>query len=102
MIDIVKNSWRPFILLHDKEGREVYFDVTKKPTITQYEDCTELYMNANEYVDVKESAKDIIAAVDAMIADEQQKKAEEAVKYMEQTKARVLETEKAIKAAQGK
>ena len=102
MIDIVKNSWRPFILLHDEDGCEVYFDVTKKPTITQYEDCTALYMNASEYVDVKESAKDIIAAVDAMIADEQQKKAEEAVKYMEQTKARVLETEKAIKAAQGK
>lgn len=102
MIDIVKNSWRPFILLHDKEGREVYFDVTKKPTITQYEYYTELFIDVNEYIAVKESAKDIIAAVDAMIADEQQKKAEEAVKYMEQTKARVLETEKAIKAAQGK
>lgn len=102
MIEIVKNSWRPFILLHDEEGCEVYFDVTKKPTIIQYEDSTELYINAEEYIDVKESAKDIIAAVDAMIADEQQKKAEEAVKYMEQTKARVLETEKAIKAVQGK
>lgn len=102
MIDIVKNSWRPFILLHDKEGREVYFDVTKKPTITQYEYYTELFIDVNEYMTVKESAKDIIAAVDSMIADEQQKKAEEAVKYMEQTKARVLETEKAIKAAQGK
>ena len=102
MIDIVKNSWRPFILLHDKEGREVYFDVTKKPTITQYEYYTELFIDVNEYIAVKESAKDISAAVDSMIADEQQKKAEEAVKYMEQTKARVLETEKAIKAAQGK
>ena len=70
MIDIVKNSWRPFILLHDKEGREVYFDVTKKPTITQYEYYTELFIDVNEYIAVKESAKDIIAAVDAMIADE--------------------------------
>lgn len=102
MIEIVKNSWRPFILLHDEEGCEVYFDVTKKPTITQYEDCTELYMNANEYVDVKESAKDIIAAVDRMIADEQQKKAEEAAKYMQETMTRVAKEKEAVEAAQGK
>lgn len=102
MIEIVENSWRPFILLHDTEGCEVYFDVTKRPTITQYEDCTELYMSTNEYFDVKESAKDIIAAVDKLVEAEQVKKAEEALKYMEQTKARVAETEKQIKAAQGK
>lgn len=102
MIKIVENSWRPFILLHDTEGCEVYFDVTKRPTITQYEDCTELYMSDSEHFDVKESAKDIIDVVNKMIEAEQIKKAEEAAKYMAQTKARVAETEKQIKAAIGK
>lgn len=88
MIEIVENSWRPFILLHDDEGCEVFFDVTKRPIITQFEDGTHLDLG-DTVIDVKESARDIIEAVNKMIKLEADKKAAQWEANMQQTAARV-------------
>lgn len=89
MIEIYENSWRPFIVLHNTEDCEVYFDVTKRPTLIQYEDGTELYFNMEDSIIVKETAKDIIAAVDKMIKIEADKKAAQWEANMAETMARV-------------
>ena len=89
MIEIVENSWRPFILLHDEEeGCEVFFDVTKRPLIIQYEDGTVLDLGDTS-ITVKESARDIIEAVNKMIKIEADKKAAQWEANMQQTAARV-------------
>lgn len=88
MIEIVENSWRPFILLHNEEGCEVYFDVTKRPIITQFEDGTSLDLG-DTVIDVKESARDIIEAVNRMIQAEADKKAAQWEANMKETAARV-------------
>lgn len=88
MIEIVENSWRPFILLHDDEGNEVYFDVTKRPIITQFEDGTSLHLG-DAVINVKESARDIIEAVNRMIQAEADKKAAQWEANMKETAARV-------------
>lgn len=88
MIEIVENSWRPFILLHDEEGCEVFFDVTKRPIITQFDDSTLLDLGDTS-VYVKESARDIIEAVNKMIKIEADKKAAQWEANMQQTAARV-------------
>lgn len=88
MIEIVENSWRPFILLHDEEGCEVFFDVTKRPIMTQFDDSTLLDLgDTNVYV--KESARDIIEAVNKMIKLEADKKAAQWEANMAATTARV-------------
>lgn len=88
MIEIYENSWRPFIVLHDEEGCEVFFDVTKRPIITQFEDSTLLDLGDTS-VYVKETAKEIIAAVDKMIQIEADKKAAQWEANMAETMARV-------------
>ena len=88
MIEIVENSWRPFILLHDEEGCEVFFDVTKRPIITQFEDGTTLDLG-DTVITVKETARDIIEAVNKMIKLEADKKVAQWEANMQQTAARV-------------
>lgn len=90
MIEIVENSWRPFILLHDDEDNEVYFDVTKRPTLVQFaEGGTNLYLSETEYYTVKENVRDIIEAVNRMIQIEADKKAAQWEANMAATAARV-------------
>ena len=99
MINITKNHWRPFIELHQADtGCTVYFDVTKRPTIIQYDDGTELFFNMNESIIVQEPATEIIAAVDRLIEAEQDRKAEQAKEYFAATQARVAETAKLVEA----
>ena len=88
MIEIVENKWRPFIVLHDTEDCEVYFDVTKRPTLIQYVDGTCIDLDNTSFV-VKESVKDIIAAVDKLIDIEADKKAAQYEANMAETMARV-------------
>lgn len=88
MIEIYENSWRPFIVLHDEAGCEVFFDVTKRPIITQLDDSTLLDIGDTD-IYVKETAKDIIAAVDKMIKIEADKKAAQWEANMAETMARV-------------
>ena len=100
MIKITKNNWRPFIELTavDPQGGEavLYFDVTKRPLIIQQEELTLLHFDENADILVKEKAKDIIKAVDKLIAAEQELKAKQAAEYMKATQARVAETAKAL------
>lgn len=99
MINITNNRWRPFIELHQVDtGCTVYFDVTKRPTIIQYEDGTELFFNMNESIIVQEPATEIIEAVDRLIEAEQDRKAEQAKEYLAATQARVAETAKMVEA----
>lgn len=101
MINITNNRWRPFIELHQVDtGCLVYFDVTKRPTIIQYDDGTELFFNMNESIIVQEPATEIIEAVDRLIDEEADRKMEEAKKNAEETMQRVLATEKALKGAE--
>ena len=88
MIEIVENSWRPFILLHDEAGCEVFFDVNRRPIITQFEDGTSLDLG-DTIINVKESARDIIEAVNRMIKIEADKKAAQWEANMAETAARV-------------
>lgn len=98
MIKITKNNWRPFIELTTATEDEatVYFDVTKRPIIIQTASGTILDFGQEGSVLVKESAKDIIKAVDKLIAAEQERKAKQAEEYMLATQARVAETAKAL------
>lgn len=99
MINITNNRWRPFIELHQADtGCTVYFDVTKRPTIIQYDDGTELFFNMNESIIVQEPATEIIEAVDRLIEAEQDRKAEQAKEYFAATQARVAETAKMVEA----
>lgn len=97
MIKITENKWRPFIelTLADVEPCTMYLDVTKRPIIIQQPRYTSISFDEITYC-VKESAKDIIAAVDKLIEAEQDKKAEEARQYMEATMARAAETAKKL------
>lgn len=88
MIEIVENSWRPFILLHDEEGCEVFFDVNRRPIITQFVDGTRLDLG-DITITVKESALEIIDAVNRMIKIEADKKAAQWEANMKETAARV-------------
>jgi hypothetical protein len=101
MIKVVENSWRPFIVLHSDDGAEVYFDVTKRATLFNYEDGTVIQLPGEDDISVVENVEDIIKAVDGMIAVEQDKKAKEATKYMQETMARVAKEKEAVEAAQG-
>ena len=104
MIKITKNNWRAFIELttisEDGDNGVLYFDVTKRPLIIQDKDCTYLEFGDIGTVSVKEKAKDIIKAVDKLIAEEADRKMEEAKKNAEETMQRVLATEKALKGAE--
>ena len=100
MIKITKNNWRPFIELttDTEDAATVYFDVTKRPIIIQTATGTILDLGQDGSVLVKESAKDIIKAVDKLISAEQERKAKQAEEYMLATQARVAETAKALEA----
>lgn len=93
-IKVTKTNWRPFIELHGKpkdpaeEPELFYFDVTKRPLMIQTKDGTLLHFGDNIGIIVTESAKDIIKAVDKLIAAEQDKKAKEAAEYMKATQDR--------------
>ena len=95
MIKITKNNWRPFIELttiaEDGEEGTFYFDVTKRPILVQTKDCTIFHVDECD-MNIKESVKDIIKAVDKLIAAEQDRKAEEAKEYMKATQERVAAT----------
>lgn len=95
MIKITKNNWRPFIELTavagDMSECTLYFDVTKRPLIIQDENRTLLHFEEGDII-VKEKAKDIIKAVDKLIAAEQDRKAEQAKEYMKATQERVAAT----------
>lgn len=97
MIKITKTNWRPFIELHgvpkEPEGfvETMYFDVTKRPLIIQTEKGTLMHFGDDVAVMVQESVKDILKAIDKLIAAEQDKKAKEAEEYMRATQARVAE-----------
>lgn len=99
MIKITKNNWRPFIELttiaEDGEEGTFYFDVTKRPILVQTKDCTIFHVDECD-MNIKESVKDIIKAVDKLIATEQERKAKQAEEYMLATQARVAETAKAL------
>ena len=89
MIKITKTDWRPFIELHTQPNNNLlYFDINVRPIslITQ-EDHTEVILEYGKFL-VKESAKDIIKAVDRLIKIEADRKLEEAKKYREETEAR--------------
>ena len=89
MIKITKTDWRPFIELHTHPNNNLlYFDINVRPIslITQ-EDHTEVILEYGKFI-VKESAKDIIKAVDRLIKIEADRKLEEAKKYREETEAR--------------
>jgi hypothetical protein len=89
MIKITKTDWRPFIELHTHPNNNLlYFDINVRPIslITQ-EDHTEVILEYGKFL-VKESAKDIIKAVDRLIKIEADRKLEEAKKYREETEAR--------------
>ena len=98
MIKITKTNWRPFIELTTATEDEatVYFDVNRRPLIIQTATGTILDLGQDGSVLVKESAKDIIKAVDKLIATEQERKAKQAEEYMLATQARVAETAKAL------
>lgn len=95
MIKITKNNWRPFIELttiaEDGEEGTFYFDVTKRPILVQTKDCTIFHVDECD-MNIKESVKDIIKAVDKLIAAEQDRKAEQAKEYMKATQERVAAT----------
>lgn len=92
-IKIVENKWRPFIVLHDVEDdNEVYFDVTKRPTLIQEQDCTGIFLDDGVQFFVQEKIKDIIKAVDKLIDIEADKKAEQAREYMQATMDRAKAT----------
>lgn len=97
MINITENKWRPFIelTLDDVDNAKMYFDVTKRVTLVQTDSYTIISFDSSSY-HVKESAKDIIAAVDKLIEAEQDKKAEQARQYMKATMARAAETQKQL------
>lgn len=95
MIKITKTNWRPLIELHGVPKDEgafeetFYFDVTKRPIIIQTEKGTLMHFGDDVAILVKESVKDILKAIDKLIAAEQDKKAQEAEEYMKATQARV-------------
>lgn len=95
MIKITKNNWRPFIelttLAEDGEEGTLYFDVTKRPVLVQTKESTIIHVDECDII-VKEKAKDIIKAVDKLIAAEQDRKAEQAKEYMKATQERVAAT----------
>lgn len=95
MIKITKNNWRPFIELtpiaDDGDEGTLYFDVTKRPVLIQTKENTIIYVDDCDIL-VKEKAKDIIKAVDKLIAAEQDRKAEQAREYMKATQERVAAT----------
>jgi len=95
LIKITKNNWRPFIELtsvaEDGEEGTLYFDVTKRPVLVQTADSTIIHVDECDMV-VKEKVKDIIKAVDKLIAAEQDRKAEQAKEYMKATQERVAAT----------
>ena len=101
MIKITKNNWRPFIELttiaEDGEEGTFYFDVTKRPILVQTKDCTIFHVDECD-MNIKESVKDIIKAVDRLIEAEQDRKAEQAKEYFAATQARVAETAKMVEA----
>lgn len=102
MIEIVTNEWRPFIKLHttltNKDTNEtyvseVYFDVTKRPTLYSLPNGGTSIILANEdEIAVNETPLEILEAVDKMIKAEQEKKAQEAAEYMKATAERVAAT----------
>lgn len=92
MIKFTETNWRPFIELTDLGTRNtVYFDVTTVLCIVQGNGYTTIYLKNNEHLFVKESAEDIIKAVDKMIEEEAARKTEQARKFMEDTQKRVKE-----------
>lgn len=95
MIKITKNNWRPFIELttvaEDGEEGTLYLDVTKRPILVQTKENTIIHVDECDMA-VKEKVKDIIKAVDRLIAAEQDRKAEQAKEYMKATQERVAAT----------
>lgn len=114
MIEIVDNKWKPYIKLHvadidwdnckDGKGtvvgtRDFYFDITARVTLEADKDGgTKIHNIVSGSTDyVVEAPEEIIAACDKLITDEQERKAAEAVKYYEETQARVAATAAAMK-----
>lgn len=97
LITITETKWRPFIELtaDGKEPTTFYFDVTKRPLMFSEPERTVMQFEEGAVV-VKESMKEILEAVDKLIEIEQDKKAEQAKKYMEATKASVENTKKLL------
>lgn len=112
MIEIVDNLWRPFIVLHiaeydwdytDKgepklvDKKPYYFDITAKVALEAVKRGTDIHYIASGHSEqVMETPEEIIAACDALIKAEQEKKAAEAHKYFEETQARVAATAAAL------
>ncbi len=102
MVEIVKNKWRPFIKLKSiadvktKETVDIYFDVTKRPTIVAGKDRTIIFMGNNEYLEVIDKPEEIIKAVEEMIEAEADSKRAEAEVNAANTMARVLEFKKKL------
>ena len=86
-IKITKTSWRPFIELTDAGDNTLYFDVNGKVFLSQQSDGTEVIVGESKFK-VKQSAKDILKAVEELIKDEQDRKLEEAEAYRKATEER--------------
>ena len=111
MIEIVDNLWRPYIKLTSfcydwaaedgvEQGKQevpYYFDITSKCSLKGSEEGgTCIYILHGPCIEVKETPEEIIEACDNLIKQEQEKKAEEAKKYFEETQARVAATAAAM------
>ena len=112
MIEIVDSLWRPFIKLHTAvmdydnyvDGKpkfigthDYYFDINARVILSEIDGGTEIYYLTPGHTDnVIEKPDEILKAIDDLITKEQEKKAEEAKKYFEETQARVAATAAAL------
>ena len=108
MIEIVDSLWRPFIKLHTEvkdydnyvDGKakvvgthDYYFDINARVVLSETDNGTEItYLSSGHSDWVMEKPDEILAAIDDLITQEQEKKAAEAKKYFEETQARVAAT----------
>lgn len=84
MVEIVDNKWRAFIKLQGIDGEDVYFDVTKRPTMSEHNGKTAIYLGDEGIFFVKDSVADIIAAVESMIDAQAEQRKLEQQKLIEQ------------------
>ena len=84
MVEIVDNKWRAFIKLQGIDGADIYFDVTKRPTMSEHNGKTAIYLEDESIFFVKDSVADIIAAVESMIDAQAEQRKLEQQKLIEQ------------------
>lgn len=91
MIKVVDTKWHPYIAMDLCDGGKLYYDIMQRSVIVQNDGYTAITIDNTEYY-AKDTAEDIFKAIDKLIEDEQDKKAQQAKEYMAATMARVAET----------